>query len=606
MTVSRSSTRPRRLSRPRVLIPSAVALSVLLGIAGASVSAAVEAMSVREELESVLPELETIRAGGDGGGTDAIDPAAVERAGDALERALASTQRPDWWLAERVPVSGANFEAVRTAVEAAHVVVDEVVEPVLALSLDGLAVDGRLDTERVGRLARSSARALERLEEQVARLDRLDRSVLLPQVVSALGGLDGPLREASSLAARLAPVLRALPGFLGEEGPRDVVVLFQNSAESRALGGIAGASVLVHVEEGVLSVTRTLGGADFVSHADPVVPLPADADALYRTEGYAAAGTSIHEVTARPDFPYGAQVASRLWEESQGVVPDLVLAVDPVALSHLLRATGPVELADGTEVSSKTVVDELLNGVYRDHPGLSDEANRAQDATFTAVVQALTSQLQAGSMEVPRAIDGWVQAVDDRRLLAWSPDRVEERALVLAGVGGALPERSSRSVPFGLYLSDAVGSKLEYYLRQQVRVRAGSCDVDGTRTVMVTSELSNTIDTEPELDTEAFDYIAGFHEREGLPRGWMRLRVMAYAPDGAVIRSVRVDGVEVPYAAGSDDGRPVAYVVVAIAPGATVTLDVDADVSGATVDAVRFEGTPGVRAVEVDNVVEPC
>jgi hypothetical protein len=50
----------------------------------------------------------------------------------------------------------------------------------------------------------------------------------------------------------------------------------------------------------------------------------------------------------------------------------------------------------------------------------------------------------------------------------------------------------------------------------------------------------------------------------------------------------------------------VAYVVVTIAPGATVTLDVDADVSGATVDAVRFAGTPGVRPIEVDNVVEPC
>jgi hypothetical protein len=587
-------------------VPCLLGLVGLSGVAIATVSAAREALSVRDELASALPEIESMRAGIGGGGAAVVDPASVERAERAIDRALASTRGPDWWLAERVPVSGANFEAVRTAVEAADVIVGDVLQPVLALPLDGLSVDGRLDTERVGELARTSAHALERLEEQVARLDRIDRSVLVPPVTSALDGVDGSLREASSLAARLAPVLRALPAFLGEDGPRDVVVLFQNSAESRALGGIAGASVLVHVEDGVLSVTRTLAAADFVAHTDPVVPLPPDADALYRTEGYAVAGTTIHEVTARPDFPYGAQVASRLWEESQGVVPDLVLAVDPVALSYLLRATGPVTLPEGAEVSSETIVSSLLNGVYRDHPGLSEEANRAQDATFTAVVQALMATLQTGAIEVPRAIDAWVQAAAERRLLAWSPDRVEERALILAGVDGALPERTTRTVPFGLYLSDAVGSKLEYYLRQDVQIRAGSCAVDGTRTVTVTSRFSNTIDTEPELDSEEFDYITGLYEREGLPRGWIRLRVRAYAPEGAGLGSVRVDGADVPYTAGADAGRPVAYLEIVVPPGATATLEVDATVAGSTIDEVRFEGTPGVHPVDVDNVVEPC
>lgn len=604
--MSRSSSAPRRRFRPRVLVPCLLGASVLLGAGVATISAATHALGVRDELVAALPGLEAVRAGVGGGGAEGVDTEALDRAGRAVERALEATRGADWWIAERVPVAGANFEAVRTAVEAAHVVVDDVLEPVLALPLDGLAVDGRLDTVRLGDIARTSARALERLEEQVARLDRLDRSALLPQVSTALDGVDGPLQEASSLSSSLAPVLRALPGLLGEDGPRDVAVLFQNSAESRALGGIAGASVLVHIEDGVLDVTRTLSAADFVAHADPVLPLPADTDQLYRSDGYALAGTSIHEVTSRPDFPYGARVASQLWQESQGVEPDLILAVDPAALSYLLRATGPVAIADGSEITSDTLVGRLLNGVYREHPGLTDEANRAQDATFTSVVQALVTQLQSGAVDVPQAVEAWAQAVEEHRLLAWSPDRVEERALVLAGVGGALPERSDGGVPFGLYLADAVGSKLEYYLQQRVRVAAGSCAADGTRPVTVSSAFTNTIDTEAALGSEEFDYIAGFYGREGLERGTIRLRIMAYAPDDSAIRAVRVDGVEAPYVSGTDDGRPVAYAIVSIPPGATVTVEVEASVEGSVADEVVFDGTPGVHPVEVENAVDPC
>lgn len=602
----RRTTRRRARLRPRVAIPCALAALLLLGVVGATVSAAREALTIRDDLSSVLPEVEAMRAGATTGDADPVDPASVRRAGIAIDRAVVITQRPDWWIAERVPVVGVNFEAVRTLVEASEVVVGEVLEPVLALPLDGLSDGGRLDTARAGELARTAARALERLEEQVARLDRVDRSMLVTPVVTAMEGLEQPLRDVSSLAVRFAPVLRELADILGEDGARDVVVLFQNSAEGRALGGIAGASVLVHVEDGAFDVTRTLAAADFVAHAEPVIPLPPDADALYRTEGYATAGTSIHEVTARPDFPYGAQVASRLWQESHGVEADLVVAVDPRALSYLLRATGPVVLADGSSVSEDTVVEQLLNRVYREHPGLSDEANRAQDATFSSVVQAVTTRLQAGDVAVPSALSAWVRAVDERRLLAWSRDRVQQRALLLAGAGGALPERSSRSVPFGLYLADAVGSKLQYYLRQHVRVRAGSCDVDGTRALTVSTVLSNTIDTEPDRDSESFDYITGLFEREGLERGWMRMRIFAYAPEGADLRSVRLDGVEIPFVRGADAGRPVAYATIVVPPGASVALEVDAVVSGGPVDEVRFDGTPGVHPTEIDNVVEPC
>jgi len=574
--------------------------------AALTASAALQALDVRSDLSAVVPEVDALRAGLGGDASDAFDPESLDRVGATLERAVARTDRFDWWFAERIPVVGANFEAVRTAAETAEVVARDVLEPTLALPIDGLAVDGRLDAMRLGELARTSARGLESLEQQLGRLDRLDRSALLPEVSQALAMIEGPLQEASSLATSLAPMIRALPDILGEDAPRDIVVLFQNSAESRALGGIAGASVLIHIEDGALAVTRTLSAADFTAHAEPLLPLPADADALYRSDGYPLTGTAIHEVTSRPDFSYGARVAALLWEESQGVEPDLVRAVDPLALSYLMRATGPVMLDDGSQLSADTVVGQLLNGVYRAYGALTVEANRAQDAYFTSVVQAIVAEVQDGTIDLRQAVGAWAQAVDERRLLAWSADRVEQRAILRADVGGVLPETTPTHVPFGLYLADAVGSKLEYYLQQEVRLAAGACDADGSRSVTLASSFTNTIDTETAVDAEEFDYITGMYEREGLERGEIRLRIMLYAPEQAQIGAVRIDGTDVPYTAGSDSGRPVAYTMVTVPLGATVQLEVDTVVHHAAGERVSFEGTPGVRPTTVDNAVEPC
>ncbi|MGK9146190.1 DUF4012 domain-containing protein [Plantibacter flavus] len=566
-----------------------------------------QAQAVRTELLAAVPQVQELREGIETGqGLRPVDLAGVDGLGEATRRAVDHTAGFDWWVAERLPVAGANFEAVRTAAEAADVVVRDVLAPVVALPVDGLVTDGRLDVSKVGTHARTAATALETLESQVVRLQRLDRSALLPQVAEALTTVDEPLQEAASASSALTPLLRALPGILGEDGPRDVVVLFQNSAEARGLGGIAGASVLISLEDGRLTVAQTLSGADFTAHADPIVPLPADADALYRSDGYAIAGTSIHEVTTRPDFVDGARAAAAHWQESQGVTPDVVLAVDPRALSSLMRATGPVTLATGEQLTAETVVDRLVNGVYREFAGLTDAANQAQDAYFAEVVGAVVSSVQNGSVDLPGLLAAAAQSVEERRLLAWSADRVEQRGLVQAGVAGELPVGGRGVAPFGLYLSDAVGSKLEYYLQQETTLAAGACAVDGSRVVSLASRLRNTIDAEPNLADVEFDYITGLYEREGLERGQMRLRVMVYAPEDSDITSVRVDGVETPFTPGSDSGRRVAYVVVSVAPGAELLLEADATLRGSKGAELRFEGTPGVHPAPVTVTAAPC
>ncbi len=72
---------------------------------------------------------------------------------------------------------------------------------------------------------------------------------------------------------------------------------------------------------------------------------------------------------------------------------DGVLALDPVVLSYMLAATGPLEV-DGVTLAENTVVDELLSKVY-----LRLEQPAAQDAFFQRFAQSVFDLVSSGAAE---------------------------------------------------------------------------------------------------------------------------------------------------------------------------------------------------------------
>src|SRR5690606_12693430 len=87
-----------------------------------------------------------------------------------------------------------------------------------------------------------------------------------------------PITDGVVSAARALPLL---PSMLGGEEERNYLVLFQNNAEARATGGISGATAVVQVDDGKLSLGRQVAGASFGEQPEPVLPLTAAENALY-------------------------------------------------------------------------------------------------------------------------------------------------------------------------------------------------------------------------------------------------------------------------------------------------------------------------------------
>src|SRR6185312_15589728 len=117
-----------------------------------------------------------------------------------------------------------------------------------------------------------------------SRLHGLDTTGSISQV------RDGTMKFSSMIDA-IAPQLKlankalaVLPGLMGEESPRHYLLLFQNSAEPRALGGTTGAMVLLTVDKGKVELGQQASGLDFVKYPSSVIPEGDDTASIYGAE----------------------------------------------------------------------------------------------------------------------------------------------------------------------------------------------------------------------------------------------------------------------------------------------------------------------------------
>ena len=108
-----------------------------------------------------------------------------------------------------------------------------------------------------------------------------------------------------------------------------------------------------------------------------------------------------------------AELAVALWERHTGEAVDGVLALDAVALGHLLGAVGPVTEPTGIVLDQANVVDELLLETYRRHPVPEDA-----DAFHAGVTGVVLDGLLAsdGILDARTAgLNGQIEGFNDQR-----------------------------------------------------------------------------------------------------------------------------------------------------------------------------------------------
>lgn len=475
-----------------------------------------------------------------------------------------------WHLAESVPWAGPQLQAVGALASAGDTLLGDSLLPLVTsaqqTSFDALKpVDGRIDPKGLAALAEPAQSAAAAATDASERLQGINRAPLVGVVARAVDKSASVFEQAASGLDALSRATKLLPNALGQGGKRSYLILVQNNAEWRSLGGIAGTAILMETNDGAITLAATESGTSLSSAIkSPVVELPADIQDLYQTRP----ARFFQNVTQIPDFTFDGPLAREMYKQRTGVSVDGVIALDPVVLSYLLRATGPVALPDGSTLSAENAVETLLSDVYQRYPDPS-----AQDAFFAASTGAVFNAFLEGRGSTVSLLANLATAADQRRVLMWSADPDEQAILEGSSVAGELPQTDDDTARFGVYLNDGGGSKMSYYVKPDVSLAWDQCAPDGRngpRQLTLRLSLTNTAPTDAETSLPRYVTANGAF---GTAPGTATVVNNVYLPEGFELVSAETAAGTGP-STGTFEGRQVLSFGFQLLPQSSADLTV--------------------------------
>ncbi|MCK6079105.1 DUF4012 domain-containing protein [Microbacterium sp. EYE_5] len=564
-------TRQKLTTRRRVGI---IVGAVVVALLACAVWIGFKALSVKGSLESAQSALAAAQSGGD-------IPEAIEALSADAGDAAAAANDPLWRAAEIVPFLGDNLRAVRVVSETLDAVANDVGGPIFALQSDG-----------EGALLR---RALPMLEAQTPRLQSLAGEVsALSDNTALVGPVADGVAQVDEVLTAIGPTLDILPSLLGADGAKNYLLVFQNNAETLALGGSAASETMIRADNGDLAITGQASSAIFDRDTRSIgVEIPEGTQAIHGPNY----GKRVNLSTSRPDWPGAAQMVAAFWNRTiDDTTIDGAISIDPIALSRILLATGPITVPgpDGPfELNSENAVDVLLSKSYEWWDAYTPAGAKASDAFFATVASSVFTAISSGNVNMKDMVWAITESAQQGSVYAWMADDKAQTMIENAGrIAGILPRDNSDTTTIGIYPRDVSASKIDYYLDATVGATM-SC-ADGETRVTGTATLK--LDLSQEQADSLPDYVKSFDNGSD----FFSKHVFIYAPPGMELESVDMQGDRVStFREGNDDlGRVVAPFQARLSPGESMTVTATFVGTG-DFGPLDVRTTPTVRGTDV-------
>ena len=553
------------------------------------------AIAARAQLDDVRAELPQLRSAVVNGDVSRADRLGAQIAHQA-HTAHSLTSGPAWWLAANIPTVGSPLETGRTIATQADVIGSKSLPGLLKITAS-VAHSSRVSHSAInlasvaGVAPRLQAAATAARHAQLA--VEAAPSSWLPYVAMArrsvatqLATLDGELTGADRAVRLIVPML-------GAQGPRTYFVGILNEAEARGGGGIPGAYAIATADHGHITFDH-FGTDDDLRGVRADVDLGADFAAQYRQDdptGY------FQNSNVSPDFRDAAQIWAAMWQKKTGQHIDGALAIDPTALSYLLKVTGPTVSADGTRITANNVVALTQSTQYAKYPAYTPRDKAQRKAYLTSLAKSVSKHLTKGG-NVARLARAFSDAAQQRRFLVWSRDASLEKQLEQAGWAGVLA--APKGTPYsGFVVTNGSGTKLDYYLRRSTTYSRQGCNRGARAQATFTLTEDAPRSGLPAYVTTRLD-VSGKH---AVPGSELVL-VTYYATPGAHITSVRVDNKPVRVTVGQEEGLVTVTTSLQLTPQATHRVTVAVTEPAATTRAYQLN-QPGVHPMRI-SVSEPA
>lgn len=496
----------------------------------------------------------------------------AEDAQSKARKARAATHSLPWNLVSAIPIVGSPLKTTQQLSDVVLGLADDVLVPATrmggSLSPDKLVTGNLIDLK----LLRNQEPQLTDLSAAASRLDAAAQEISRPAYFGAVREARSQLQDQTSKLSQLlsntALAAKVMPPMLGADGPRTYLIGFQTPAEARGTGGLLGGFGILRFENGRATMDTLAPNTELVK-ASAAIDLGPEFNKVYQ---WANPYTDFRNSNLSPHFPYAAEIWKSMWEGESKQQIDGVIAVDPIALSYLLGAVGPITMPDGELITADNVVELTMSTAYARFPPeyktfwngdvltLPDARKKYLQTIAAEAVQKLLGQTQS-----PRKIlDALGKAASQGRIAVWSANPADQLLLEKTPLAHIVPEDEA---PYAqVVINNLAGNKMDYYLRREIEVAADGCDED-RRNSTVTVRLTNT-STGKQLP-EAVAGLSGLVEGLpiSLPDGSMVSSIRLFATQGAQLMSVTSNGKRTTATANVERGRPSFDVQVAIPPG---------------------------------------
>ncbi len=549
---------PRRGSRRRVIVLIAIVFGLIVI---AALYLGYLTVSAKSDLESARTHANAARSAVLDGDVAKARSEAASTASDSSD-AKSRTDNPVWSAAAAIPWLGSPLDTVSQITDVVSDLSSKVLDPTaeLATTLD----PNSLRTGATGINTAALAGAESQLgaiatnaEDIDARARRIDGS-WLGQVADARDQLRSQTVELSRFIRGTDTAAKLLPPMLGSTEQRRYFFAFQTPAESRPTGGLLGAYGVIGARNGKVTVDN-LGPNTTLRAPTRPIDLGTDFDSNY---AISRPYVDSRNANISPHFPYAAQIWMSMWQQQSGERLDGALATDPIALSYLLKATGPITLTGGEQITGDNVVPITLSTSYQRFGG----DNPARKAYLQEIASKSIDRLTSTRGNTGAVLEALGRAVLERRLMIYSTRPVEQQLLVDSGLAHTVPQTSA---PYAeVTVGNLGGNKIDYYLRRSISYQAAACTGD-TRISTVTVKLQNTVS-----DLSLPPYVIGTlgNPQNRVPPGTSQINLTFNGTSGAILRSLTVDGASTLYGTGTELGHLHAMTQVKVPAGKTVTV----------------------------------
>jgi hypothetical protein len=312
------------------------------------------------------------------------------------------------------------------------------------------------------------------------------------RIAALLPGLDAGVRPAIEL-------LRALPAAVGQ-GRHRYLLLLDNPGEQRPGGGFIGAVGEVTISEGVVTA-RTFRSSDFANALVTSVPAPrALDDTLFRGHPQ-----ELSDSNWSPDFPTSAAAAAHIYQLATGAAVDGVIGVDPIALSYVLRVTGPVPAPPYPQVVSADnallQLNEIINQARPGDPG------KAYLAPFGEAV--LDRILSAPLSEDSQLAAALVRGAREKHIVMSFNDPALMAQADAAGVTGRVTDPASDALQ--VVDANVGGNKADLFVGRRYDLVA-NVGADGQVQDTLTLTYSNLAQSSPNLASLVTQYAGEYRD----------------------------------------------------------------------------------------------